>query len=252
MRLTPIETASPPLSDTEALDLVTGKGHTAEPAARVLAQAFAGDPGMSYIVEPIDAATHVLAQAFAGDSGMSHFVAPIDTAARRQGVMGLCRYFIQYTMKLGVVTVVSRASKVVGVSCLIPPGAAHTGLIAELAAGGWKLPYRLGIASCWRAISVSDALAARHRRAMRDQPHWYLFQMAVAPDEQRRGIGRMLLRDLLRSADADGVSCYLETFSPRNVEYYRTHDFEVLGRFDIPARRGTVLPCWQLSRAARD
>jgi ribosomal protein S18 acetylase RimI-like enzyme len=251
MGLNPIEITSHPSSDTETLELVAGTAQTAESAAQVLAQAFASDPGMSHIVEPIEAASHVLAQAFAGDSGMSHLVAPIDTAARRQGVMGLCRYFIQYTMKFGVVSLVTHASQVVGASCLIPPSAAHVGLVGELAAGGWKLPYRLGIASCWRAISVSDALATRHDRAMRDQPHWYLFQMAVAPAEQRRGIGRMLLRDLLGRADADGVACYLETFSPRNVEYYRAHDFEVLSRFDIRAGKGNALPCWQLSRPVR-
>jgi GNAT superfamily N-acetyltransferase len=251
MRIDHFETAPQPAPARAALELVPGTARTGEAAAQVLAQAFAGDPGMSHIVEPADSAARVLAQAFAGDSGMSLFVAPIDTTARRQRVIGLCRYFVEYTLKLGVVTLAARASQVVGVSCLLPPGA-HAGLAAELAAGGWKLPYRLGIASCWRAIGVSDALAAHHRRAMRNEPHWYLFQMAVAPTEQRRGAGRMLLNDLLQRADADGVACYLETFLAPNVKYYRAHGFEVLNRLDLVARKDYALPCWQMSRTGRN
>ena len=55
--------------------------------------------------------------------------------------------------------------------------------------------------------------------------------IGVAPDHQRRGIGRNLLRALLAHADAHAATTYLEvrTDNDTAIELYRSEGFEVLG-----------------------
>jgi len=54
---------------------------------------------------------------------------------------------------------------------------------------------------------------------------WYLSILAVAPALQGRGLGARLLAPTLAEADAARVSCYLETFTPRNVAFYERLGF---------------------------
>lgn len=200
--------------------------HTSEAAARVLAQAFADDPGMAHIVEP----------------------GPGDT--RMERITSLCRYFVRYTRRIGKVVLVMEGAEVKGVSCLLSPASMPLGLITELAAGGWKLPAQLGLRSCLKAMSISAALAKGHRHTMRSQPHWYLFQMAVAPNAQRQGVGRMLLDDLRTRADRDRVPVYLETFAQANVAYYEAHGFDLIRREGMISNGSGELGFWQLVRPA--
>lgn len=65
--------------------------------------------------------------------------------------------------------------------------------------------------------------------------HWYLQLIATHPDWQRRGVAGALLESMFERADADALPCYLETETEVNVAYYRSHGFEVVSEFDIPA-----------------
>ena len=197
-----------------------------------------------------EAAAHVLAQAFADDPGMAHIVDPGPADTRMERITRLCRYFVRYTRRIGKVVLVMEGAEVKGVSCLLSPASMPLGLIAELAAGGWKLPYQLGLRSCLKAMSVSAALAKGHRHTMHSQPHWYLFQMAVAPNAQRQGVGRMLLDDLRTRADRDRVPVYLETFAQANVAYYEAHGFDLISREGMISSGSGGLGFWQLVRPA--
>lgn len=70
--------------------------------------------------------------------------------------------------------------------------------------------------------------------ALPPQPYWYLGLLAVAPEAQRRGVGRMLVEAGLKRADADGVPTFLETGTQENIQFYRRLGFEVTGDILIP------------------
>ncbi len=54
---------------------------------------------------------------------------------------------------------------------------------------------------------------------------WYLSILGVSPKRQGRGLGGALIRPTLAKADKMGVPCYVETFSPRSVGFYKKFGF---------------------------
>ncbi|MBO1520387.1 GNAT family N-acetyltransferase [Oceanisphaera pacifica] len=58
-----------------------------------------------------------------------------------------------------------------------------------------------------------------------DTPHWHLGPLAVAPDQQRQGIGHSLMAYAINQAH--GVSLYLETDKLSNVHFYQRLGFHI-------------------------
>jgi len=54
---------------------------------------------------------------------------------------------------------------------------------------------------------------------------WYLSIVGVLPTAQGQGVGARLLIPTLDEVQNAGVSCYLETFSPRNPAFYERLGF---------------------------
>jgi GNAT superfamily N-acetyltransferase len=63
---------------------------------------------------------------------------------------------------------------------------------------------------------------------------WYLSIVAVDPAAQGQGLGRILLEPTIAEADRAGVTCYLETFSQRNLSFYQRLGFAAAARFTEP------------------
>lgn len=55
---------------------------------------------------------------------------------------------------------------------------------------------------------------------------WYLSILGISPAMQGRGLGARLLAPTLAEADAAGVPCYLETFTPPSVPFYERMGFQ--------------------------
>jgi GNAT superfamily N-acetyltransferase len=70
--------------------------------------------------------------------------------------------------------------------------------------------------------------------ALIDEAAWYLSIVAVNPDVQGQGLGRQLLEPTITEADHAGVTCYLETFSQRNLSFYQRLGFSAAARFTEP------------------
>lgn len=64
-------------------------------------------------------------------------------------------------------------------------------------------------------------------RAARVVPHnaWYLSIIGILPTAQGRGLGAKLLAGTLAEASHANVTCYLETFTPRNLRFYERLGF---------------------------
>ena len=61
-----------------------------------------------------------------------------------------------------------------------------------------------------------------------DKTDWYLSIIAIAPEYQSRGLGKELMKPVLREADEAGVGTYLETFVPRNIRFYERLGYAVI------------------------
>ena len=57
---------------------------------------------------------------------------------------------------------------------------------------------------------------------------WYLSIIGVLPSAQGRGIGAALLAGTLDEATDASVTCYLETFTPRNLKFYERMGFRAV------------------------
>ena len=66
------------------------------------------------------------------------------------------------------------------------------------------------------------------------EPCWFLDAVAVAPAAQGRGLGRALVRHGLELARADGCPAFLETGTARNVPFYESFGFQVVGQQPAP------------------
>ncbi len=85
----------------------------------------------------------------------------------------------------------------------------------------------------------------KHHGELMPGSHWYLWALGVSPGRQGRGIGAHLLTPVLQRASDEGVPCYLETQTERNVAFYRKLGFEVLLEEREPVGG---LPIWFMAR----
>jgi GNAT superfamily N-acetyltransferase len=87
-----------------------------------------------------------------------------------------------------------------------------------------------GCANYYRIIEFMSAKSA----TLVDETAWYLSIVAVDPAAQGQGLGRILLEPTIAEADRAGVTCYLETFSQRNLSFYQRLGFAAAARFTEP------------------
>lgn len=73
----------------------------------------------------------------------------------------------------------------------------------------------------YRIVSFMAPLAAR----VIPQGAWYLSIVGIVPWAQGRGLGATLLAGTLPEAGRAHVACYLETFTPRTLNFYRRLGF---------------------------
>ncbi len=64
-------------------------------------------------------------------------------------------------------------------------------------------------------------------------PAAYLNYLAVDPEHQGRGIGRLLLEAGVARARRDGLRTYLATSDPGNLPFYERAGFTVVGNVDL-------------------
>lgn len=90
---------------------------------------------------------------------------------------------------------------------------------------------RHGICSLWRHLPrivryslLCESVYRRHR----DHNTWYLYDLAVDPLYQGKGIATQLLQPMLAYLDRTGTKCYLETHDAKNVAMYEHFGFELV------------------------
>lgn len=89
-----------------------------------------------------------------------------------------------------------------------------------------------------------EYLDSVHRRLAPFQ-HWYLETIGVDPQFQGMGYASKLIKPMLSKIDQEGLPCYLETGSEKNVPRYEHFGFKVLEKSPVP---GTPLTNWAMLR----
>lgn len=114
----------------------------------------------------------------------------------------------------------------------------------------WQLPgfvRAVGIGRMLRVLPAVAVLEAKHPA----RPHFYLFELAVDPPLQGRGIGTALMQPVLEECDRDGVPAYLENSNPRNTSLYERHGFDVVECHHIGGDGPPVWLMWRQPSALR-
>jgi len=70
--------------------------------------------------------------------------------------------------------------------------------------------------------------------ALVDQKAWYLSILGILPEFQGRGLGPGLIQNVLKKTDTLGVRTYLETFTPRNILFYKRLGYQETRSFYEP------------------
>ncbi|MEA5597503.1 GNAT family N-acetyltransferase [Rivularia sp. UHCC 0363] len=126
-----------------------------------------------------------------------------------------------------------------GVAAWIPPSEYPLNFLQILRAGFYKIPFLLGFAGLKNFLSLFTLFDKYHAQDMH-QRHWYLFALGVSEAYQGQGIGRLLIQPILKSADEEGLSCYLETSTERAVSFYQKHGFKILRTEEKPVKFWTM------------
>lgn len=111
---------------------------------------------------------------------------------------------------------------------------------------GWQMlravPFltllRFGRNGAARLRAMGDYVDEMHKKLV-PQPHWYLQIIGVDPEHQGMGYFSRLMRPMLAWTDGEGLPCYLETLTERNVSIYKRFGFKVVHEGSPP---GTDLP----------
>jgi len=108
----------------------------------------------------------------------------------------------------------------------------------------FKMVRRIGFGRMKSMAHIGGFLDKAHER-LAPFEHCYLQTLGVDPAHQGKSYAGKLLRPMFARLDAEGMPCYLDTLTQRNVEIYEHLGFKVLEKMDIP---DTDITSWALLR----
>ncbi len=76
---------------------------------------------------------------------------------------------------------------------------------------------------------------------------WYLSIVGILPEFQGQGLGADLINAVLVKTDSLGASTYLETFTPRNMSFYKRLGYQEVASFVEPVTKSEY---WVMMRDA--
>lgn len=181
-------------------------------------------------------AVDLLVRAFADDPFVTWSVR---SDARRDEAMR--RFFAtclqQLTMPFGEVWA---TDGIEGVAMWTPPGAFKLGLGAQVRFL-WRGVKTFGLTKVPSRISGFNQI----ERHAPKTPYYYLFFMGIDPSSQGRGIGSMMLREMLARCDAEKRPAYLEATRGALIPFCRRHGYRTLEPLAVRHGGPTMLPMWR-------
>jgi GNAT superfamily N-acetyltransferase len=184
-------------------------------------------------------ASVVMADAFLDDPGWAA-VGPDDRDRRHTYIRRVCRGVLNVTARRGGHNWhVERDGRVAGVLSGLEPGDWPPPQVSATLAQALG-PVLAGPRVLWRSLGGDAAMHKGHP----EEPHVFVWMLAVAPQAQRTGVGRALLSKAIERAEQLQVPTYLDTANPDNLPYYGSFGFDPRGQTQLP--RGA--PLWFMFR----
>jgi ribosomal protein S18 acetylase RimI-like enzyme len=135
-----------------------------------------------------------------------------------------------------------------GVIFTLPPGHTKISTWEYILNGFLMTPLIMGFRNYERSMECERFVDDTRENLMKLRPHYYLWGLAVDPNQKKTGIGSALLEPLLEKAEREYTPIYLETHSEKNVPYYQKHNFDLIHSAKIPKHN---LPFWCMLREPR-
>jgi GNAT superfamily N-acetyltransferase len=180
----------------------------------------------------------VLGKAF-GDEPVSVAVyKKFSTAKRIQALTVDFSTELLICIRKGYPIQINEDGKVVAAAVIYPPGADSLSTIEE-----WLVLIKSilwnGLYDIRGWLKWSDEVAKNRP----DDAHYYLEYLGVEPGYQGKGFGSCILKHLIAKADAQGVGCYLENATPRNLPFYQRFGFQITREKEVIG-----IPSWFMWR----
>jgi ribosomal protein S18 acetylase RimI-like enzyme len=193
----------------------------------------------------VEHACKVAGEAFQDDP-TSIFVYP-DEEERKEKLQYGFRMLYKYGIKNGVTYAIS--PNLEGIIIWLPPNKIYTSFWTMMRYGGFYTMRKvsLSIKKMKKTLAVFSYIESKHKELI-PFDHWYLQNIAVQPNEQRKGYGGTLLKYMISKIDSEGLPIYLETNSETNLPFYQKYGFEIINHEIIP---NTDVPLWCMLRKPR-
>ena len=154
--------------------------------------------------------------------------------------------FIGLSVCLKYGEVYASSEKLEGVAAWLPPRKAPFGARQIIRSVPLPVVLRFGRQGANRLRAYGSYINNLHRRLV-PYPHWYLQIIGVDPAYQGQGFSGRLPRPVLERIDREGMPCFLETNTDKNVAIYRRFGFEVVSEDKLP---GTEVTTFAMLRKA--
>ncbi|MFW9827254.1 MAG: GNAT family N-acetyltransferase [Candidatus Thorarchaeota archaeon] len=193
----------------------------------------------------IDKICKVAGEAFQEDP-TTIFIYPEERERKEKLQYGF-RMIYNYGMSKGVAYATS--SNLEGFIVWLPPNKTFPSTWTLMRHGGFYTMRKVGLKlkAMKRTFAVFGYIETKHKE-FAPFDHWYLQNIAVKPEEQKKGYGGLLISAMLKKIDREEFPIYLETNNEKNLSFYQRYGFEIIEHIIIPE---TDVPLWCLLRNSK-
>jgi len=164
-----------------------------------------------------------------------------DPKKRPRQLSDLMKLVLRYSCRYGEVYATPGME---AVAAWMPPGTGHESPWRMIRAGALPMIWKLGPAVIRNYLRVERLVEEVHERCIKD-PHWYLSELGVEPEQQGKGFGQRVLTPTLERIDGEHKAVFLETFNPRATRFYQKLGFHICEEINLPD--GSP-PMWSMLR----
>lgn len=193
----------------------------------------------------LEKASIVLADAFKEDPLFKILFG--DAAENSYKYTLVAKFMIKYCYKYG--DVYASSEKFEGIMAITQDEYTYMSLWRMIRSGSIFPFISIGFKSFMKVASALSPIDDVRKKHMRKKSYVYLQIIGVASENQGKGYGGKLLKELLAMADEVKLPIYLETETESNVHLYERFGFKTLEQMNLPVINQ---PMWAMIRESKD
>ncbi|MBN2650826.1 MAG: GNAT family N-acetyltransferase, partial [Spirochaetales bacterium] len=186
-------------------------------------------------------ATVVLADAFKDDPLFKKLFG--DAVKNSHKYTLVAKFMIRYCYKYGYVY--ASSEKFEGIMAITQDEYSYMSLWRMIRSGSIFPIFSIGFISFMKIASALSPMDGTRKKHMKNKSFAYLQIIGVALENQGKGHGGKLLKELIAVADEAKLPIYLETETERNVHLYERFGFTILEEMTLPV---ISQPMWIMLR----